>query len=200
MNTSEITFTAEEIESNYNRFRSLCEKLGDRAPAALALVDYFGERLAICPASAKKDYHRAIPGGLVDHSLRVLQNALTLTKAFDWFVPKDSLILATLFHDIGKLGDLENDYYVAAEPWRAEKLGETYTYNSNIQFMANTHRSLYLCQHFGLKLTQDETLAILLNDGFVVQENKQYCLKEPLLAHVVMTADIIATRQEKGGF
>lgn len=193
-------FTAEEIEHNFMKYRSLCEKLGDRSPAVLALVDHFGERLALCPASGKKNYHLSIPGGLVDHSMRVLHNALTLVKAFGWQLPKESLIIAALFHDLGKVGDLDNDYYVPAEQWRAEKQGELFTYNPDIKFMSNPHRSIFLCQHFGIKLTTDEMLAILLNDGFVVEENKAYCLKEPLLAHVIMTADIIATRQEKGGF
>jgi hypothetical protein len=39
-----------------------------------------------------------------------------------------------------------------------------------------------------------------LNDGFFPAENKAYILKDPLLAHVVMTADYIATRQEKEEF
>jgi len=34
----------------------------------------------------------------------------------------------------------------------------------------------------------------------VADENKPYCLKEPLLAHVVMTADYLSTMQEKGAF
>lgn len=192
--------TAEEIELNFNRFRSLCEKLGERAQFALALVDHFGERLALCPASGKKDYHRSTPGGLIDHSLRVLMNARTLAKAFGWQVSKESLIIACLFHDLGKVGDINNDYYVAAEEWRQQKLGETYTYNKDIPYMSVPHRGVYLCQHFGLQLTMEEILAISLNDGWVVEENKPYCLKEPLLAHIVMTADYISTMQEKGSF
>ena len=195
-----MSLTPEEIASNFEKLRSLCEKLGERSEAALRLVDGLGERLAMCPASGKKDYHNSFPGGLVDHSLRVLQNAMILTKAFGWKVPKDSLIIASLFHDLGKVGDHENDYYIPAEQWRAEKLGETYTYNRNMQYMSVPHRGVFLCNHFGLQLTQDETLAILLNDGFVLEENKSYCLKEPLLAHIIMTADYISTRQEGGAF
>ncbi len=192
--------TAEEIESNFNRFRALCEKLGERSQYALALVDHFGERLALCPASGKKDYHRSTPGGLIDHSLRVLMNARTLTKAFGWQIDRDSLIIACLFHDLGKVGDVDTDYYVPAEEWRQQKMGETYTYNKDIQYMSVPHRGVFLCQHFGLQLKMEEILAITLNDGWVVEENKPYCLKEPLLAHVVMTADYISCMQEKGSF
>jgi len=195
-----MSLIAEQIESNFNKFRSLCEKLGDRSEAALRLVDGLGERLAVCPASAKKDYHNAFPGGLVEHSLRVLQNAMVLTKAYGWKIPKESLIIGCLFHDLGKVGDHKNDYYVPAEPWRAEKMGEMYTYNKDMQYMSVPHRGVFLCQHYGLRLTQEEMLAILLNDGFVLDDNKPYCLKDPILAHVVMTADYISTQQEKGNF
>lgn len=195
-----MSLTAEQIEENFNRFRSLMQKLGDRSEPATAMVDALGERLALCPASAKKDFHAAYPGGLIEHSLRVLTNALTYSKAFGWKLPKDSLILSCLCHDLGKVGDVDNEYYIAAEEWRAQKLGELYTYNYNMQYMSNPDRSIFLLQHYGVKLTQDEHLAIRLNDGYVVEENKTYCLKEPLLAHVVMTADYMSTMVEKGMF
>lgn len=195
---SNMSLTAEQIETNFNKYRSLCEKLGERSEPALAMVDHLGERLALCPASGKKEYHNAFPGGLVEHSLRVLTNAMTLVKAYGWPVPKDSLIIGTLFHDLGKVGDHEKDYYVPAEPWRQEKMGEMYTYNRDIQYMTVPHRGVFLCQHFGLKLTQDEMLAIILNDGQYAPENAPYKLKEPKLADIVHMSDLIATKQEKG--
>ena len=123
---------------------------------------------------------------------------MTLAKAYGWQVPKDSLIIACLFHDLGKVGDHKKDYYVPADPWRAEKLGEMYGYNKEIQYMTVPLRGLFLCQHYGLKLTQEEMLAIFLNDGQYADENAPYKLKEPMLADIVHMADIIATKQEKG--
>lgn len=195
-----MTLTAEDIEKNFNKLRSLCEKLGDRSEGALNLVDSLGERLALCPASGRKDFHNSFPGGLVDHSLRVLGNAMIYAKTFGWNIPRESLVISCLFHDLGKVGDHVNDYYVPAEDWKAKKYDELYSYNQKIQHMSVPHRSVFLCSHYGLSLTQDETLAILLNDGWVIEENKQYCLKEPILAHIVMTADYVATMQEKGAF
>lgn len=194
-----MSLSPEEIESNWKKFLSLLEKIGDRAPAAIDMVNSLGERLALCPASAKKDYHNAFPGGLVDHSLRVLGNATRIASAFGWKIPKDSLIIACLFHDLGKVGDHLQDYYLPqTDGWRAEKLGEEYTYNKNVQYMTVPDRGVFLCQHFGLKLSQDEMLAIKLNDGQYAPENAPYKLKEPMLADVVHMADLISTKQEKG--
>jgi hypothetical protein len=196
-----MSLSPEEIEANWKKFRSLISKLGDRSQTALNLVDSLGERLCLCPASSRTQYHNAFPGGLVDHSLRVLGNALKLTNAFDWELPKDSLIIGTLFHDLGKVGNESADYYIQQnDGWRADKLGEEYKHNDELPYMTVPERGVYLCNHFGLKLTHDETLAIRLNDGWILNENKPYCLKEPLLAHVVMTADYIATMQEGGKF
>lgn len=201
-----MTLSAEQIEQNFNRFRNLCEKLGGRAAPALKLVDTLGEDLALCPASARKEYHLAEPGGLVDHSLRVLQNALLYVKTFGWNIPRESLIVSCLFHDIGKAGIPNPDgtfssYYLPQDSdWHREKLGEMYKQNKDMVFMKTPQRSVFMLQHFGVHLTHEEYLAILLNDGYVVDDNKAYCLKEPLLSHIVMTADYVATRQEKGDF
>lgn len=198
----DVTFSPEEIEANWKRYRSLLEKnTGDRSDAVKSMLDAVEDRLAVCPASGRKDYHRATPGGLVEHSLRVLRNAMTLCKAFGWELPKESLVIACCFHDLGKLGNEDQDYYVPQDSdWHRDKLGEVYKHNKEIRYMTVPQRGVWLCQHFGVRLTHDEYMAILLNDGWILQENKPYCLKEPLLAHVVMTADYIATCQEKGLF
>jgi len=190
--------SAEEIGANYERFRSLCEKLGDRSEPMMKLIDHFSERLAMCPASSKKAYHCAYPGGLLEHSLHVLGTAMRLCKTFGWEVPKDTLILTCLAHDLGKLGNLEEAYYVDADQWQKDKLGDMYKYNKNIQYVSVPHQSLWLLQHFGVKLFQDEFLAILLHDGQHAKQNESYSMQEPALASIVSTADFLATKQEKG--
>jgi hypothetical protein len=195
--------TPEEIEQNWKKFYSLCEKLGDRTPSVLAMLDELDERLCLCPASAKKDYHGAFPGGLVDHSLRVLSNLVPLNKAYDWKLGRESMILGALFHDIGKIGlpgkGAENDFYLPqTDSWLLEKRGEVYKYNNDIDYLATPDRSVFIMQHYGVRLTPEEWLAIKLNDGFVYDPNKPYCLKISPLVYGVMTADYISTMAEKG--
>ena len=173
-----MTLSPEDIVSNFEKYRSFIEKLGDRAPAALQLVDHLGEKLAMCPASSRNEWHNAFAGGLVDHSLRVLTNAMRLCKAYGWDIPRDSLIVAALLHDIGKVGFVGDDgevvdYYVPQESeWHREKLGENYKKNKGMPYLTTRDRSIHLCQHFGLKLKKNEYLSILLNDGFILDENK----------------------------
>lgn len=193
----------EEIVKNFETFRSLCEKVGDRSAAVLAMVDALGESLALCPASSRTQFHSAYAGGLTSHSLRVLKNARTIVKAHGWEekISRESLILSCLFHDIGKVGmEIDGkivDFYLPNDSDWHVKRGEVYKINEALPFMTTQHRSMFLLQHYGIKLSKDEYLAIMLNDGFILVENKPYALKEPLLAHVIMTADYQATMAEK---
>jgi hypothetical protein len=195
--------TPEDIEQNWQKFYGLCTKLGDRTPSVTAMLDDLDERLCLCPASAKRDFHGAFPGGLVDHSLRVLNGLVALNKAHDWKLPKESMIIGALFHDIGKVGlpgkDASNDFYLPqTDNWRRDKLGEEYKYNDEVDYLTTPDRSVFVLQHYGIRLNAEEWLAVKLNDGFVLQENKPYCLKISPLVYGVMTADYIATMSEKG--
>lgn len=189
--------SAEKIKENYDKFRSLCLKLGDRTENVVKMVDFFGERLVFCPASAKVDFHCAFPGGLVDHSLRVLQNVYSLSKTYNLSFKKESIIISSLFHDIGKVGSKEHEYYLFQKSdWHRDK-GMIYEYNSEIEFMTVQHRSLYLMQDFDIKLNYEEYLAIMLNDGQYVEANKQYAMKEPSFSMILHQADAYSTLWEK---
>ena len=199
-----MQLTPEQIECNWNKLLKLCETLlGDRAEAVLAMCDHFGERLALAPASAKTSYHCAFPGGLVEHSLRVLNVAYQLVKATNVDVDKQSLVLVALFHDLGKVGysDEGTDYYLPQDSqWHRDKLGEMFKSNYDIPYMTVANRSLFLLQEFDVKLTTEEYVAILIHDGFSLPENQKYMLKDPMLATILSNADYISTMQEKKAF
>lgn len=193
-----MSITPEEIKANWEKFRALCSKLGDRTESINKLLDTMEERIALCPASGRLEFHNAFPGGLVEHSLRVLNNAYKLMKVFEHPVNKESLIIGCLFHDFGKVGDETEPYYIEqTSSWHQDKLGEMYKHNEKLQYMTVGQRGVYMMQRFGVRLEADEYLAILLNDGWVLPENKAYCLKEPQLVTIVQTADYFATKVEK---
>lgn len=190
----------EKIYDNWCTLLKLCSSISveDRRQSVTKMVDAISEQFLLAPASAKRDFHNAFPGGLVDHSLRVLRNAVKYSKAMNIQLDNDSLIIAALFHDLGKIGDGKEPYYVKqTDEWREKKLGEIYTHNDKLTYMSVGLRSLYILSSHNVVLTQPEWLAIYLNDGWVLQENKAYCLKEPALVHVIQTADYFSTLQEK---
>lgn len=188
----------EKIIENYNTYVNLLKKTGDRFENIEAMLDHLGNRLAMAPASSRLSYHCAWPGGLIDHSLRVLKNAYRLREAYRFEIDDSSLIISCLFHDLGKVGDLDNDLYVDQESdWHREKLGQMYTLNEDVQKMPNAELGLYLLQHFNVRLELDEWIAIRINDGPGVEANKYYTMSEPKLALLVQQADRMACLEEK---
>lgn len=193
-------FTPEQIVENYNKFEALMSKTGEHRQDALKnFFSTMGERLAMCPASSRTEYHRAVPGGLVEHSLRVLKNAMKLMQIYKEFVDfsKEELIFASLFHDIGKLGMPEAERYLPqTSDWHRNK-GNVYETNKKMPFLTTSHAGVFLCQHFDVKISYNEFASILLNDGPVLDENKPYAMKEPFLAILVHQADRISCEEEK---
>lgn len=193
----------EQIMANFQKFESLTQRLGDRAPAIKRMLEEMGTRLATAPASSRRDYHAAYPGGLVDHSLRVAQYALTLRKTFDMFegLSPESVIFASLFHDFGKVGEPGEDgadyYVVEMSEWHREKLGKYYRMNEDSQYMDNVDLTLYTLLYYGIRPTRDEYLAIRLNDGPYSEANKKYAMREPKLSILIHMADRLASEEEK---
>jgi hypothetical protein len=190
----------EQIVKNWEKYSTLLAQTGaHRTEQIQALLDHLGDRLVMCPASSKKNYHNCFVGGLVDHSLRVLKNCTRLIRVSPEVfgsIPEESVVFAALFHDLGKVGDLDNDRYLPQTSDYYKSRGNLFEHNKAV-VAKNVHSSLFLLQHFGIKMTYDEFEAVLLNDGMIVEENKHYCMSETPLALLVMTADRLACEQEK---
>lgn len=197
----ENTWKSEEmltrIESNWKTFEKWCDQLGDRKDGIKHMLDHLAERACMAPASSRIEFHNAFPGGFIDHSLRVLKHTVDLAATFKVKVPKESLIISSLFHDWGKVGTLEEDYYLRQESDWHRKRGQFYVNNSKIK-MPNAQLGLFTLSQFGIKLSEEEYMAILLNDGQYSDANKQYAMKEPRLALLIHMADRWATQCEKG--
>jgi len=187
------------INVGYDKYEELCQGMGERTKPVLAMLEVLANRLAIAPASAKERFHAAFPGGLIEHSLKVYELAQNLNASFGANLDDESLRIACLFHDLGKVGDLTEDYYLPQDnDWRRDNLGEMYTVNWDIQKMPHADRSLWLLQHFGIQLTLDEWVAIKIHDGQYADMNEYYSMSEPTLALIVHMADRMSVQVEKG--
>lgn len=157
-----------------------------------------GEIYFTAPASSREEFHSCYPGGLLVHSLNVVENLYSLSKALCPGVFSDEKLSFTgLFHDLGKVGDGTNEYYVPnPSDWHRNK-GMLYEVNKDCTYMPTSERGLYVLQTHGIQMDADEYLAIRLNDGQYDDTNKSYKMKEPELALLVHWADMWATKQEK---
>ncbi len=207
-----MSLSAEQIQSNWEKFLSNIEKYikGDRKQLLLDFYNKFEERIAMMPASHKKEYHSAFPGGYVDHVNRVVDASLKIYDVWSEFEMDRStftieeLVFSAINHDLGKMGDEEHESYVPqTDNWRREKLGEEYMHNKAIAFAAVPDRGLFLLQQHDIKYSFNEMVAIQTHDGLYDPANEKY-LKSFMpetkprtsLPFILHQADMMAARIE----
>lgn len=158
-----MCFDANELGRMEREFWELCEKLGDRLPQDflewLQKTDFF-----TAPASAK--YHLNCEGGLLCHSLNVARNTLTLCEAFDILKPvgEKSAILVGLFHDLCKTGTYRKAFRNQKGADGQRERVPSYAYRTDLP-MGHGEKSVYLLLQHGVKLTDEEALAIRWHMG-----------------------------------
>lgn len=204
--------TAEQIQKNWESLLNVIEYeiSGERGKKLLDFYSKFSERLIMMPASHKKEYHNAFPGGYVDHVLRVISCAIRLGTLWEDMgadtstYTREELIFSALNHDLGKMGDHENEAYIPqTDQWRKDKLGEDYTFNTKLPFASVPDRSLFLLQVHGIQYTFNEMIAIQTHDGLYDEGNKKYLStylpeQKPrtCLPYILHQADLMASRIE----
>jgi len=181
-----------------------------RKEKLIEFYEKYSERLMLMPAAHKKEYHNTFPGGYVEHVNRVISCALRLNDLWGEFgcdqstYTTEELVFSALNHDLGKMGDEENESYIPQDDkWRKEKLGEDYKFNDKIPFASVPDRGLYLLQSHGIQYTFNEMITIQTHDGLYDEANKKYLMtympeQKPRtsLPYIVHQADLMAARIE----
>jgi len=173
------------------------------------MYKHFEDRMVVAPASGKEEYHYCYAGGYVNHVLHVVETALEISKTYekvggtkDW--TDEELIFSAMHHDLGKVGDLEHDYYIPCESeWHRKNQGSIFVHNPKLQFMSVTDRALFLLQHFEIPMSEQEYLGLKLtdglyekaNEGYLKTYNKDWQLRTNL-PYILHQADMMATHIE----
>ena len=153
---------------------------GDRKEKLLELYNSLEDRMSIAPASGIVHCHNCFAGGYVDHVLRVIECAQKISDVWiDLGVVKnwtdEELIFSALNHDLGKIGDMEHDYYIPNQSeWHRKNQGKLYIFNPELNYMSVPDRSLYLLANAGIEYTYNEAMSIRLHDGLYDDANVQY--------------------------
>ena len=207
-----MKLTPEQIQENWDKFKNYIEEYitGERKEKLINFYKKYEERIILMPASHKKEYHNAFPGGYVEHVNRVVECALMLQNIWRQqgadtnTYTEEELVFSALNHDLGKIGDEQNESYIPqTDKWRRDKLGEDYMFNDKIPFSSVPDRGLFLLQSHGIQYTFNEMLAIQTHDGLYDSANDKY-LKGWLpeqkprtcLPFILHQADLMAARVE----
>ena len=195
----------DEIEQMKAQFCQLLR--GTERPGVEAVLAQL-EALGFFTAPASTRFHGAEPGGLLQHSLNVCQEAMLirlmqirLRPEVETLVPEASVVIATLLHDVCKAEVYKQEirHRKNAQGRWEDYLGYTADYSSFP--MGHGEKSVVQLMRWGLELTEAEMLAIRWHMGaFNVpfqspEENN--CLsqakeKHPLVP-IVSAADSLAS-------
>ena len=199
----------EQIQSNYKELNDIVQKYFDKEQAnnIRLMFEHFEDRIIEAPASGRPNYHNCFPGGWLDHTLRVIESSLKMKEHFislgvEVTADDSDIILAAMFHDLGKLGDLDEPYYkLQTDDWRRKKLNEFYTHNNTMENLSVTDRALWLLQHFNIKVSTEVWKAIKMSDGMFDAGNESYYRTSSdsrnILHYIVHFGDWSATVAEK---
>lgn len=206
-----LKLSAEEIKANWDKLFRVIDKF-IQEPRKQQLKDFYKkyeERLIMMPASHKIDHHNAFPGGYVDHVLRVIEGSLLQLDIWKRMgsninFTTEELVFSALNHDLGKMGDSENEFLIPQDDkWRMKNMGEMYKFNTDVPFASVPDRSLFLLQEHGIKYTFNEMVAIQTHDGLYDEANKKYLMTwlsetkpRTSLVYILHQADMMASRIE----
>lgn len=206
-------YTTEELQENYDKFINIVNSVfeGERLEKLLYMYseDELGEELILAPASGKKNYHSAYVGGYLDHVMNVCKNAYNIKTMFEKAgglinFTDEELFFSALHHDLGKLGDGEEPYYIPeTSDWHRENRLSVFKNNPKLHWMDVTDRALWLLNKYGIKYTQKEMLGIKLADGLYNEATKKYFINyndggflKTELPYIIHWADHMSCRVE----
>ena len=203
--------TEQQIVDNWNKLMQIIEDTfsGDRKSKLIKMYTYFEDRMSVAPASGKAAYHNAMVGGYVEHVLHVTDCALQIKKLWESNgaminFTDEELIFAAIHHDLGKVGDLNQDYYIPQDSeWHRKNRGEIFKHNPKLQYMTVTDRAIFLLNHFGISMSEWEYIGLRLTDGLYEDGNKTYLMSynpdwslKSNIAYILHQADMMATHIE----
>jgi hypothetical protein len=158
----------------------------DKVIAKLEKMGFF-----TAPASSKN--HLCREGGLVEHSLNVYKMAKMIHGQLQLSNPEikikeESVIIASLLHDVCKA-----DIYKIGVKWRKDDQGRWEQYEAyEIDYtnfpMGHGEKSVMMLLMCGLRMEQDELLAIRWHMGFSEEKSSYKSLGEAMERYPIVLA------------
>lgn len=204
--------TEQELVDNYNKFINVIKTLFKDSPRLDKILHMYsegelGEELTFAPASGFIKFHNCFTGGYLDHILSVVKFSKKFRDDFEKAggvidFTDEELFFAALHHDLGKLGDGKNPYFIPEESdWHRDKLGRMYNHNDDLISNDVGQRSLFLLNKYGIQFSEKEQLGIILANGTYDEIARKILINHhdvgTVLPYIVHMADLFSTHVEK---
>lgn len=153
-------------------------------------------------APCSGQHHLSKIGGLAEHSLNVCNMAISLKDTFEWqpmpHIDTNSVIIASLLHDLGKSGQYGKPNYI--ENYISDRKGgfkqsETKPFVTNQELLSVPHevRSIQIASQF-IELTEEESYTMLMHNGMYGDFKYTLQGKETPLYMIIHFADMWCSR------
>jgi len=210
-------YDEKQLAENYERFLEFVEKVFKENPDRLDKLLYMysenelGPELVMAPASSSTRFHAAYPGGYIDHVMNVCKYVYKLKNIFEAEggninFTNEEMLFAAIHHDLGKLGDGNEPYYIPEDSdWHIKNRGNMYKVNPKLNWMQVSDRTFHLLNHYGIAYTENEFLGIKLANGMYDEDARPYLINyreggalKTELPYLIHFADHFSVRVEVG--
>ena len=158
-----------------------------------SLLSYLDEN-GYFTAPSSTQYHGAVEGGNLEHSLNVTDLMLRVRETLNADITGESIIIVGLFHDLGKCDYYGMPNYIKSAPLKSGKEpAKPYTTNPARLPIPHQVSSLHILSKF-IPLTEDETYAILYHNGLYTSDGYVIKGNETPLLMLLHFADMWASR------
>ena len=154
-------------------------------------------RMGFFDAPCSTQHHLCKYGGLVEHSVNVCIMALQIAETVG-YTNTDSVIIASLLHDVGKCGDFGKANYIENYTVKRDKNGnpirsesKPFATNKELLYIPHEVRSIAIIRQF-MELTEEEEHAIYYHNGKYTHTG--YDLKETPLQMILHFSDLYCSR------
>lgn len=159
------------------------------------LIAYM-EQMNFFDAPCSGKYHLAKVGGLLEHSMNVYNTMREMAASFcvGTEVTDETIIICSLLHDLGKMGDYDKSNYVE-NILKSGKVSEAEPYKTNKDLLYIPHeiRSIAIAERF-INLTEEEEFAILYHNGLYGDLKYAFSGKETPLSLLLHFSDMWCAR------
>ena len=139
-------------------------------------------------------YHLCEEGGLAKHSMNVYEIAKDINDAIGTNISDQSIIICSILHDLGKMGDHGKPNYVPYILKSGKQSDATpYKTNPDLPYVDHEIRSVTIARMY-ISLTAEEEQAILWHNGLYGIFKYEISGKETPLYLLLHMADMWASR------
>lgn len=188
-------FKQRDVETLWSKYEGLLHKLENES--INSLLDQQGQRIIMGSYSQRDKEQFCGIGGLVEYALELAKTASNISKALNYDVSKASIIKCSLLSILGRVGTLtQNRFIDTTSEWHKEKLGQYYDWNEECPKYQVNDMTLYILQHYNVKLNWDEWVSISLIRESSAENNKFYGFHKTRLSTIMSLANEAVIKDE----